>query len=113
MFFRVSGFAIVGLLPDNRFERETDMKMPERRSYPPLKPQTDILGLHHVSLLGAACESAAERKQRIGKVEAGVSLHLMRRCITLATMKHASFSIECCNDQSVGEANLWNCPGEC
>ncbi len=48
------------------------MKMPRRPWYPPLEPQTDILGLHHISLLGAACESAAERKQRTGKVEAGV-----------------------------------------
>jgi hypothetical protein len=48
------------------------MKMPSRPWYPPLEPQTDIFGLHHISLLGAACESTAERKQRIGKVEAGV-----------------------------------------
>jgi hypothetical protein len=48
------------------------MKMPGRPWYPPSEPQTDIFGLHHISFLGAACESATERKQRIGKVEAGV-----------------------------------------
>jgi hypothetical protein len=48
------------------------MKMPTRQLLPPVKPQTDILGLHHMTLLGAACESADERRRRVAKVEAGV-----------------------------------------
>jgi len=41
--------------------------------------ETDVFGLHHISFLGAACESATEREQRIGKVKAGVIADLMRR----------------------------------
>jgi hypothetical protein len=48
------------------------MKMPSRPWYPPMQPRPDIFGLHHVTLLHAACESDAERQQRFAKVEAGM-----------------------------------------
>lgn len=48
------------------------MKMPTRPWFPPVEPHVDIFGLHHVTILGAACESANERERRIAKVEAGV-----------------------------------------
>jgi hypothetical protein len=38
-----------------------------------MNPQQDIFGLHYVTLLGAACESDAERARRFAKVEAGVT----------------------------------------
>ena len=49
------------------------MKMPRRPWYPPTKPRPDIFGLHHVTILAAAGESNAERRQRVAKVEAGVA----------------------------------------
>jgi hypothetical protein len=49
------------------------MKMPSRPWFPPMNPQQDIFGLHYVTLLGAACESEAERARRFAKVEAGVT----------------------------------------
>jgi hypothetical protein len=49
------------------------MRMPRRPWYPPVKGQPDIFGLQYMTLLGAACESAAERGKRFAKVEAGVS----------------------------------------
>src|ERR1700761_1728928 len=48
------------------------MKMPRRPWYPNMQPRPDIFGLHHVTLLGAACETSAEREQRVAKVEVGV-----------------------------------------
>ena len=48
------------------------MKMPRRPWFPPMQSRPDIFGLHHVTLLGAACESDAERQRRFAKVEAGV-----------------------------------------
>lgn len=49
------------------------MKMPGRRSFPGmLKPRPDIFGLHHLTILGAACETEADRKKRTATVEAGV-----------------------------------------
>ena len=48
------------------------VKMPKRPWYPDLKPRPDIFGLHYVTLMHAACESDAERQQRVAKVEAGV-----------------------------------------
>jgi hypothetical protein len=48
------------------------MKMPSRPWFPPAQQPAVIFGLHHVSLLGAACENAAERQQRFAKVKAGV-----------------------------------------
>ena len=48
------------------------MKMPIRPFFPPIRPLSDIFGLEHLSLLGETCETDAERKQRIAKVEAGV-----------------------------------------
>lgn len=47
------------------------MKMPKRPWYPNMQPRPDIFGLHHVILLGAACETPAERARRIATVEAG------------------------------------------
>lgn len=38
-----------------------------------MNPQPDIFGLHHITILGAACESNAERARRFAKVEAGVT----------------------------------------
>lgn len=49
------------------------MKMPRRPWYPPAKPQPDIFGLHHMTLIHLACETPAERAQREMKVEAGVT----------------------------------------
>lgn len=49
------------------------MKMPVRPWFPPMNFRPDIFGLHHVTILGAACESDAERAQRLAKVEAGVT----------------------------------------
>jgi hypothetical protein len=49
------------------------MKMPTRPWYPPIQPKTDIFGLHRITILGAMGESAAERGQRVAKVEAGVT----------------------------------------
>jgi hypothetical protein len=48
------------------------VKMPRRPWYPPMQPRPDIFGLHHVTIIGRACESDAERRQRVAKVEAGV-----------------------------------------
>lgn len=48
------------------------MKMPTRPYYPPLEPRPDIFGLHHLTILGQACESDQERQERIVKVEQGV-----------------------------------------
>ncbi len=48
------------------------MKMPTRPWFPPMEARPDIFGLHHVTILAAACESDAERKERMAKVEAGV-----------------------------------------
>jgi len=48
------------------------MKMPTRPFHPPLEPRPDILGLHHLTILGQACESDEQRQQRIAKVEQGV-----------------------------------------
>jgi hypothetical protein len=48
------------------------MKMPKRPWYPNVQPRPDIFGLHHVTLLGTACETPAERQKRVEKVEAGV-----------------------------------------
>lgn len=50
------------------------MKMPKRPWYPNMQPRPDIFGLHHVTLLGAACEKPAERQKRVEKVEAGVKV---------------------------------------
>jgi len=49
------------------------MKMPSRPWFPPVEPLTDIFGLHHVTILGAACESTTERQRRVAKVKAGVA----------------------------------------
>jgi hypothetical protein len=43
--------------------------MPIRPFFPPIRPLSDIFGLEHLSLLGEDCETYAERKQRIAKVE--------------------------------------------
>jgi hypothetical protein len=49
------------------------MKMPRRPFFPgTLKPRPDIFGLHHLTILGAACECEADRKKRFATVEAGV-----------------------------------------
>jgi hypothetical protein len=48
------------------------MKMPTRPWYPPMQPQTDIFGLAHITLLGAAFETPQQRRQRVSKVELGV-----------------------------------------
>jgi hypothetical protein len=48
------------------------VKMPRRPWYPPMQPRPDIFGLHHVTMMGRACENDAERQQRMAKVEAGV-----------------------------------------
>lgn len=48
------------------------MKMPSRPFYPPMSDVRDIFGLRRVTILGAACESDAEREKRIDAVEAGV-----------------------------------------
>lgn len=49
------------------------MKMPRRPFFPgTLKPRADIFGLHHMTLLGEACESEADRKKRFATVESGV-----------------------------------------
>lgn len=49
------------------------MKMPGRRYFPgTMKPHPDIFGLHHLTILGAACETEADRKKRTSTVEAGV-----------------------------------------
>ena len=49
------------------------MKMPSGLWVPPANPRADIFGLHHVTILGAAGESDAERARRFAKVEAGVA----------------------------------------
>jgi hypothetical protein len=49
------------------------MKMPERPWYPLISDRPDIFGLQHITLAGAACETDTNRKQRIAKVEAGVT----------------------------------------
>jgi len=48
------------------------MKMPRRTYFPMSEQPDDILGLQHLSLLALACETEAERRQRIEKVKAGV-----------------------------------------
>jgi hypothetical protein len=48
------------------------MKMPIRPWYPNIQPRPDVFGLHHITLLSAACETPAERQKRVEKVEAGV-----------------------------------------
>ena len=48
------------------------MKMPTRPFYPPLESRPDIFGLHHLTILGQACESDEQRQQRIAKVQHGV-----------------------------------------
>jgi hypothetical protein len=51
------------------------MKMPRRRFFPlfpPVAPRPDIFGLHQLSLLGQAGESAADREKRFATIEAGV-----------------------------------------
>lgn len=48
------------------------MKMPSRPWLPPVEPLTDIFGLRHVTILGAACESTTEHQRRVAKVKAGV-----------------------------------------
>jgi hypothetical protein len=48
------------------------LKMPTRPWYPPMEPLKDIFGLHHVTILGAVCESAVERQRRVTRVKAGV-----------------------------------------
>src|SRR6266545_2652004 len=49
------------------------MKMPRRPFYPgTLKPRPDIFGLHHVTILGQACETDAEKQKRKAIVEKGV-----------------------------------------
>jgi hypothetical protein len=49
------------------------MKMPKRPWYPLISDRPDIFGLQHVTLAGAACETDTDRKQRIAKVEAGMT----------------------------------------
>jgi len=49
------------------------MKMPRRTFFPIYKQPKDIFGLQHVTLLGQAGETDAERRRRIAKVEAGVA----------------------------------------
>jgi hypothetical protein len=48
------------------------VKMPRRTWYPSMQSRPDIFGLHHVTIIGRACESDVERRQRVAKVEAGV-----------------------------------------
>jgi hypothetical protein len=48
------------------------MKMPRRPFFPPVAPRTDIFGLHQLTLLGQAGESAADREKRFATIEAGV-----------------------------------------
>jgi len=48
------------------------MKMPRRPFFPPVNQPPDIFGLHTLTLVGQACETATERAQRVAKVEAGV-----------------------------------------
>jgi hypothetical protein len=48
------------------------MKMPQRPWYPPVNHPPDIFGLHYMTLLGAACESDADRAKRFAKVEGGI-----------------------------------------
>jgi hypothetical protein len=49
------------------------MKMPRRTYFPMSKQPNDIFGFQHLSLLAQACETDAERRRRIEKVEAGVA----------------------------------------
>jgi hypothetical protein len=49
------------------------MKMPSRPFYPPVVVPPDIFGLHNLSLLSRACETAAEKQKRIAAVEQGVA----------------------------------------
>ena len=48
------------------------MKMPRRPFFPPLIRCGEIFGLHRPSLLGSACESDADRRNRVATVEKGV-----------------------------------------
>lgn len=48
------------------------MEMPRRPFFPPVALPPDIFGLPHLSLLGRACETEAERLKRRSIVEAGV-----------------------------------------
>jgi hypothetical protein len=48
------------------------MKMPSRPWYPPVKPKPDIFGLHHLTIIGAACERPEDRAKRVARVEEGV-----------------------------------------
>jgi hypothetical protein len=48
------------------------MKMPERRYFPMDMPP-DMFGLHSLTLLGEACLTEAERRERVAKIEARVT----------------------------------------
>ncbi len=52
------------------------MKMPKRTWCPPMKPRTDIFGLHHMTVIHLACETPTEQARRAAKVEAGVTAAL-------------------------------------
>jgi hypothetical protein len=47
------------------------MRMPRRPFYPTALPP-DIFGLQRLTLLGEVCETEAEKRKRVAKVEAGV-----------------------------------------
>jgi hypothetical protein len=52
---------------------ETPMKMPSRPFFPgTMEPRPDIFGLHHMTIMGEACESKEEKQKRIATVEKGV-----------------------------------------
>jgi hypothetical protein len=49
------------------------MRMPRRPFFPgTLKSRPDIFGLHHVTILGQACESDADKQKRRATVEKGI-----------------------------------------
>ena len=54
------------------------MKMPSR-SFHPVEMPPDIFGLRHLTVLGEAFETDAERRQRIAKVWDGVAEPLRLR----------------------------------